>query len=363
MHWENGKDYSAACCAVASCDTVDGNYVYHGSFNPAGEMSRDCTLFVDDDGTAYFVSAARGNADLHIYRLSEDYLAIEEHVKTLWPGQYRETPALVKHEGVYFLLTSGCTGWEPNQGKYAYADSITGEWSELFDFGGPTTFDTQPTYILPVKGSHTTSYYYVGDRWDPSNYHSSSYVILPLEFPENKKVTMRWADTVEWKPETGLTAAGRREMSGLWRIRNGTNRYLAPQGEAQSSVAAQKLSYASDSQLWMQEAADGGFVRIKNKATGFCLESRLHDQSKDISEVMLMDASDRPTQLWSILTDESSGRCSIQNSATGQVLALNEQFDGVLHTAPRQADPKASKDQTFLLAEHYGVYSKETTPS
>jgi len=86
-------------------------------------MSRDCTLFQDDDGTAYFISAARDNADLHIYRLSDDYLSIDEHVKTLWPGQYREAPAMIKREGIYFLVTSGCTGWTPNQAKYGFGQA------------------------------------------------------------------------------------------------------------------------------------------------------------------------------------------------------------------------------------------------
>jgi hypothetical protein len=75
MHWENGVNYGEARAAVASSATVDGNYTYHGSFRPLantgvvdhgkpGYMSRDCTLFVDSDGTGYFISAANENADL-----------------------------------------------------------------------------------------------------------------------------------------------------------------------------------------------------------------------------------------------------------------------------------------------------------
>ena len=29
---------------------------------------RDCTLYQEEDGTAYFISASRDNADLHVYR-------------------------------------------------------------------------------------------------------------------------------------------------------------------------------------------------------------------------------------------------------------------------------------------------------
>jgi len=73
-HYENGKDYRAAACAIATSDHPDEGFVYHGNFNPYGCMSRDCTLFQDDDGSAYFISAARDNADLHMYRLAGEYL-------------------------------------------------------------------------------------------------------------------------------------------------------------------------------------------------------------------------------------------------------------------------------------------------
>lgn len=209
MHWENGNDYKEARCAIASCPTVDGDYTYHGSFNPVGFMSRDCTLFQDDDGTAYFISAARDNADLHIYRLSDDYLCIDEHVKTLWPGQYREAPALFKRGDYYFMITSACTGWHPNQAKYAYASSITGRWSSLTDLGNATTFDTQPAYVLPVSGERTTSYLYIGDRWDPQNYYRSTYVYLPLEFPSENSLALNWADAVDIDVSTGIIRAAR----------------------------------------------------------------------------------------------------------------------------------------------------------
>jgi hypothetical protein len=68
MHKENGVDYSEARAAVAYSTTIDGNYTWQGSFQPQGlYMSRDDTLFVDDDGSAYFVSSARENLDTHVY--------------------------------------------------------------------------------------------------------------------------------------------------------------------------------------------------------------------------------------------------------------------------------------------------------
>ena len=186
VHFENGKDYSQAAAAIATCDTPDGDFVYHGHFNPYGFMSRDCTLFQDDDGTAYFISAARDNADLHVYRLTDDYMNVEALVHRLWQGEFREAPAVTKINGIYYMLTSFCTGWKPNQGKYASAAAMEGRWSTLAEIGDETTYESQPAFILHKDGRVL----YFGDRWggDGEKYFTSSYVIYPLEIHDGRLV-------------------------------------------------------------------------------------------------------------------------------------------------------------------------------
>ena len=200
MHYENGLHYGDARCAVATCDTIDGDYKYLGSFNPIGHMSRDCTVFIDDDGAAYFISAARENQDLMVYRLTDDYLAVEELVKVLWPGQCREAPALFKRQGKYYMLTSACTGWAPNQGKYAVCDTLTGRWSELRDFGDGTTYRSQPAFVVTLDEGND-EILYVGDRWNGKHYHESTYVFLPLKFDADGNLFMAYGEetTVDLK--------------------------------------------------------------------------------------------------------------------------------------------------------------------
>lgn len=193
MHYENGQNYHDARCAVATSDTPGGEFVYHGSFNPFGEMSRDCTLF-DDGNDAYFISASRDNADLHIYRLTADYLNVDEQVKSIWQGEYREAPAVFKKDGKYFMLSSFCTGWAPNQGKYASADSIEGRWSMLSDFGDSTTFRSQPAFVLPVCRDGETHFYYIADRWDAHDYYNSTYVILEIKFDASGNPYIEYSD-------------------------------------------------------------------------------------------------------------------------------------------------------------------------
>ncbi len=198
MHWEMPDDYKEARCAIAVCDTIDGDYTYLGSFNPMGNMSRDCTLFVDDDKTAYFISAARFNQDLHIYKLAEDYLSIDRQVRVLWPNQSREAPTLFKKNGLYYMLTSACSGWNPNQSSYAYSTSIDGDWTMRKDFGDATTYDSQPTSVLPITKDGNTTYYYIGDRWGGKleAYFNSTTIILPIQFGENNEISIDWQDEV-----------------------------------------------------------------------------------------------------------------------------------------------------------------------
>jgi hypothetical protein len=208
MHKENGRDYNEARAAVATSSTVDGNYTWRGSFRPFGQhMSRDITLFKDDDGTAYMASAARNNADLHLYRLNADYTQVSTLVRVLWRGVSRESPAFFKRNGIYFLVTSGATYWNPNQQKYATATSMTGTWSGLANVGDSTAYRSQTAFVLPVQGTQTTSYIYLGDRWAgawnrPVN--ESQYVWLPLTFPTSRTVTMSWHQRISIDTATGV---------------------------------------------------------------------------------------------------------------------------------------------------------------
>ena len=183
-HYENGLNYDDARCAVATSDYPDRDFVYHGSFNPFGDMARDCTLYKDDDGRAYFIAASRGNADLHVWRLTKDFLSTDKLVSSLFQNEYREAPAVFRKDGKYYMLSSYCTGWAPNQGKWSCADSIDGDWEILENFGDETTFDSQPAFVLERDGK----FIYVGDRWGGKGekYFDSTYIVLPIKFDGGK---------------------------------------------------------------------------------------------------------------------------------------------------------------------------------
>ncbi len=168
-HYENGTDYRNAAIALASSDTPDGDFVYHGFFRPFGHMSRDCNVF-KKNGKMYFISSSNENMDLHVYLMKDDYLGVEEQVNKLFVGESREAPALFEVDGMIYMLSSQCTWWRPNQGGYSYSDSMENEWKAIVPFGNETTYRTQPTAVLKLKSGDNDQYVYIGDRWGGSEW-------------------------------------------------------------------------------------------------------------------------------------------------------------------------------------------------
>ena len=202
-HYENGEDYSEAAIALASCDRPDGEFVYHGFFRPFGYMSRDCNVF-ETDGKMYFISASNENEDLHIYRLTDDYLGVAERVNLLFEGESREAPALFNHNGKIYMLTSMCTGWRPNQGGYSHGESLETEWTKTEDLGDDTTYHSQPTAVLTIEACGKKQYIYIGDRWggnqwdgynlDDFAYENSSYYFTLIEADEKGNLQLKECD-------------------------------------------------------------------------------------------------------------------------------------------------------------------------
>ena len=165
-----------------------------------GQMARDMTLYVDDDGKAYHIHAAENNQTLHIAELTDDYQNFTGKYARVLEGKANEAPALFKRNNKYYMITSGTTGWKPNPARLAVADNMLGPWQELGDPSRgnddevKTTFWSQSTYILPVAGKKD-AYIFMGDRWNGDNLIDSKYIWLPITF-ENEKPVLRWFD--EW---------------------------------------------------------------------------------------------------------------------------------------------------------------------
>jgi hypothetical protein len=241
-HELKGQGYKAALTGVAVADNVTGPYQYINSFrlNPKvwaknfskeqqdavyqktnsgikdlkqkdvdgaimvrdfeqGQMSRDMTLFVDDDEKAYHVTASEENQTILISKLSDDYLTVTSDYARVFPGETNEAPAIFKKDGKYFMFSSYTTGWKPNPGRLAVSDDLMSGWKVLdnpcrgTELEKKTTFYSQSTYVLPVVGKKN-AFIYVGDRWKPENHIQGPYVFLPVEF-DNGIPFLKWYDS------------------------------------------------------------------------------------------------------------------------------------------------------------------------
>lgn len=219
-------DYAAAACGVAVADAPAGPFKYQGSFRPnagswpvnvadadkkdpksplvrdfeKGQMARDLTVFVDDDGKGYLFAASEDNATLQISELSDDFLKTTGKYVRVFPGRMMEAPAVFKRAGKYYLIASGCTAWAPNAARSAVADSVWGPWKEL---GNPCqgekadiTFQSQGTYVFQVAGK-PGRFVFMADRWNKDDLPDSRYVWLPIAF-EGEKPVLRWMN--RWSP-------------------------------------------------------------------------------------------------------------------------------------------------------------------
>lgn len=228
-----GQDYSTARSAVAVSDSPDGPFRYLASMrvnpdvlpvdmsdkqwgdmmqlNPknykkwwtkkwydavenglflkrdlsTGQMARDMTLFKDDDGKAYHIYSSEENMTLHIVELSADYCSHKGKYVRVAPGGMNEAPTIFKHNGTYWLITSGCTGWNPNTARMFSAPTIWGPWKQHDNpckgDNAELTFGGQGTFVLHVNG-RKDAYLFMADIWKPKCPSDSRYLWLPITF-------------------------------------------------------------------------------------------------------------------------------------------------------------------------------------
>ena len=197
-----GKGYSAARAGVATSKSPTGPYTFVRDFRPDGEMSRDMTLYQDDDGRAYLITTSENNQTQHVSELADDYLDTTGHYTRMLAHKALEGAAIFKANGHYFYIGSHTTGWDPNPAFGAVSESIQGPWRELGNpargTGADLTFGAQSNFVLPVAGK-PGAFIFIADRWRPKNAIDGRYVWLPIDIKGNSY-------TVTWRENWDLTA-------------------------------------------------------------------------------------------------------------------------------------------------------------
>jgi hypothetical protein len=153
---------------TATADNPQGPFSWSRAFQPDGIPSLDMNLFRDPlDGQAYFIRSC-DNAFAGISRLSDDYLSstglISNHSK------FEGMSLLRLANGTYYMMTSHLTGWSPNPLMLFRAEGPTLDDPRWVDMGNPTgsptSFNTQPTYVVQYKPKTGDPYFvYMSDDW------------------------------------------------------------------------------------------------------------------------------------------------------------------------------------------------------
>lgn len=182
-HWEPAQGYGAGRAFVATAKPGE-RFTVHRIFNPMGVQVRDMSVFRDDDGQGYLVSASNvpgqaANETLYIFKMNEDYTDVTGIVTKLMEGRHREAPAVIKTGGYYYLFSSQTAGWYPSQAGYNSAKSLEGPWSELRPIANTSTFSAQSGGILDYGNGSAFVPVFIPNRWVRGD-GTSGNVALPL---------------------------------------------------------------------------------------------------------------------------------------------------------------------------------------
>ncbi len=208
-----GQGVSTGYVGVALSNNPTGPFKYSHKFlgadSPNG--SGDYAIFQEPNGDLYHLTVRKPDKVFVVGKMNQDYLYPE--------GKYEvckgitgktEGPAIVKLNGIYHLIGSGSTGWDPNPARYFTSKSLTGPWvlqgnpcegiNPQNGFGQEKTYGGQPTFIMSVVGMQD-AYIAMFDINKPDNPFDSRHIWLPISIKENKFV-------ISWRDSWSMNAFG-----------------------------------------------------------------------------------------------------------------------------------------------------------
>jgi len=194
FHYD-GNNYTIAELGVAVSDSPTGPFIIKDHFRPNGHESRDIGMYFDPGTKKAYIGYAADHTNLTIrmVELSADYLGITTNDVDI--KAHCEGPGILKKGGIFYLLTSGCSGWTPNPATYYTAPDIMGPYIDqghpFNGDAGNNSFNSQPCYIFKIPG-YKDAYLYMGDRWNGGGRPESQYVFLPITITEEGKMELHW---------------------------------------------------------------------------------------------------------------------------------------------------------------------------
>ncbi len=311
---------------VATCDTVNGHYTFQGRDYPSGGDFGDGSLFKDDDNKAYLVYSylnASNVRELRIDQLTSDYLDVSHNVKTFTYndlGSKREAPNIFKTNGYYYIITSGVSGWQPNQAQFMKSTSLSGGWSGLMNFcDSSITYDSQGSDVMVVEGSQQTTFIFVSDRWNWVKYENGTLLHTPIQF-NGSDIYIEYMKDFSIDASTGTWSAG---LNDWWKyIKNEENNVKLFGDESGPAVTLGDGTWTGEGVQWSlaHVPEEPGYYYIDNNRIGMRLsvvnDNVVFVESKKYKEAQKWQVIDAGNGYYYILSKSADKKLRAKDSTT-----------------------------------------------
>lgn len=159
---------------IMQADALEGPYeMVNPCYQPLDMNAGDFYLHMDSETGKAYIFFERPHFELVCATLTDDFCACSREYSTHYAGRRppftREAPVFFERRGKKYLMTSGTSGYYPNQSCVCVFDDYHGEWADLGDpcvgDRSNTTFNSQVSDVLRIPG--TELYVACADRWMP----------------------------------------------------------------------------------------------------------------------------------------------------------------------------------------------------
>ena len=182
------------------------------------------------------------------------------------------------------------TSWERNDNTYYTATSLKGPWTLRGNFApkGSLTWNSQTTFVLPIKGSKGTTYMFMGDRWSyPKQASAATYVWQPITISGYHISIPKFQEAWQINTNTGLASPS---VIGGKKIENSQTKLIRYSGNW-SHAGSDSLSVSSSDQkdaffslkfrgrqiaMYGQAGPKGGYAQltlVNSKGKSYCQPS------------------------------------------------------------------------------------------
>jgi hypothetical protein len=205
--WDGAMGVAVSDTPVGPFKIVDLNV----KLSQAADRPGDGSLFVDNDGTGYFIYTVIGQQHaIRVERLTPDYLGSTGATSEVLVRGC-EAPAMFRRGGLYYaLFDSNCCFCERGSGARVYvATSPLGPYTLRGNINRDTAnrpmIAAQQTFVARIPIPDGTAYMWMGDRWgsrpDGIKGHDIQYWSAPMQFtPEGNILPLEnlpsWQATV-----------------------------------------------------------------------------------------------------------------------------------------------------------------------